>query len=340
MISPDTAPRGMPRGAVVHRVEEELLPEHARLARADPREPFGIEQLETEREVIDAEIDQPVVAGEVLLGRQLHADEQPDVLLDRADVGLGVAQAARSLEAAVEVHERNARFLARGVARLDDVVHGLDRRFGAADVRAGRAEAAVERRTVVPERAHRIDVDPEVGALQHADARHRHVARGLTAVPGGLAAAARPGSARAPRRRGWRSRTPGCPAARTATARTNGSTTGAFIQMSPLQPRVRGDHDLETGSEPRARARDPARAFERHVRRHAQAAAEQIDLELAGVERRIFQVIARGMPRVKPGASRTGCRIPGTRYAVPRATSASVPALTSRAPRPGPRPRR
>jgi hypothetical protein len=96
-----------------------MLPVQARLAGTDPGEPLRIEELEAEGKVIDAEIDQAVVGREVELRGQLQADEQADVLLDRPDVRLGRAQAARALEAAVEVDEGDAglRRAPRGTSR-------------------------------------------------------------------------------------------------------------------------------------------------------------------------------------------------------------------------------
>ena len=89
MISPDTAPRGIRFARSIDRVEEQLLAEHARLARADAREPVRVEELEAEREVIDARPRSAGRSAEILLGRELHADEQADIVLERPHVRRG-----------------------------------------------------------------------------------------------------------------------------------------------------------------------------------------------------------------------------------------------------------
>jgi hypothetical protein len=62
----DDLPRHRPSrhaaDAVAHRVEVQLLPVDPRLAGTNAREPLGIEQFEAERQMVDAECDQPVVA--------------------------------------------------------------------------------------------------------------------------------------------------------------------------------------------------------------------------------------------------------------------------------------
>ena len=80
MISPDTAPRGITLRAVLHRGEV-TAPGRARApcpgrSRANQS---GIDQLDAERQMIDAGGDERVVASKIALGRELHADEQADV---------------------------------------------------------------------------------------------------------------------------------------------------------------------------------------------------------------------------------------------------------------------
>ena len=154
----------------------------------------------------------------------------------------------------------------------------------------GRAEPAVVRRRVVPERADRVDVDAEIGALHHADALHRHVARCLARVPCRLRR--QPDRIDAPSRVVHdRVAASGLPSSRYGDGLPNASATGTFIQISRLA-KQRRNRDLEAGSQSGAGPRDAARAVERHVRRHAKPAAEQIDLELAGVERhRVLRLV-------------------------------------------------
>src|SRR5579872_5090958 len=281
-LAADGAAR-QPARAVVHRLEKQALPDRLGLAGADARKPLRIEELETEGEVIDAELDQAVVPREVLLGRQLQADQEPDVLLHRAHIRLGGGEAPAALEAAVEMDERDARLVLRRVAGFDHVLDRLDGAVRSADVAAGGTEAAVEARRVVPECADRIDVDAEIRSLQHADLRHRQVPRRLALVPR------------------WFLRQPHRIARESAVVidRVSGVRRAAQRVRRPLckgfddrrvhpdvalEPRLRRDDDLETRSEPRAGARNAARPLERDVRGHAQAAAEQIDLQLARVE--------------------------------------------------------
>jgi hypothetical protein len=123
--------------------------------------------------VIDAEADQPVVLCELPLGRELDADEKSDILLDRAYERLHELEAVAALEPAVQMNEGDAGFPLRRPTRLDDVVDRFDGRFGAAHIRAGCAESAVQ--AGLPELADGIDVHAQVCPLQDPDARHRHV---------------------------------------------------------------------------------------------------------------------------------------------------------------------
>jgi hypothetical protein len=131
--------------------------------------------------MIDAEIDQAIVAAEVALRRELYAHEHPDLLLDRADEGLGEFETMPALKATVQMHERDAGFGLRRPAGFDYILDGLLRDLGAADVLARRAEPAIQ--SGRPEFADRVDVDPEVGPLEDADSRHRNVARRQPAIP-------------------------------------------------------------------------------------------------------------------------------------------------------------
>ena len=79
--------------------------------------------------MVDAQVHELVVAREVALGCQLHAYEQPDLLLDRLHERLDLFQTA-NLKPAVEMYERDARFLLRRPAGLDDVAQLLDGRLG------------------------------------------------------------------------------------------------------------------------------------------------------------------------------------------------------------------
>jgi len=126
------------------------------------------------------------VPAEVALRRELHADEQPDTLLDGIDVRLDELEAVHPLKSAIQVHEGDARLFFRRPARLDHVLDALDGRFSRTHVLPRRAEEAIETRLRRPERADRVDVDGEVGSLQHADARHRRVVRRVPRVPGRL----------------------------------------------------------------------------------------------------------------------------------------------------------
>jgi hypothetical protein len=76
---------------------------------------------------------------------------------------------------------------------------------------------------------------------------------------------------------------PGCPCSTYGDRSTKRSTTGAFIQMSRLSHELAGI--LISRPDPRpARVRDTPRAPVSGPRRHAKAAAEQIDLQLARVQ--------------------------------------------------------
>ena len=188
-----------------------------------------------------------------------------------------------ALKPAVQVHERDARLGRRGPAGFDDIGDGLLGGFVGADILSGGAETAVERRRVVPERTLRVDVDAEIGALELADSVHRHIPRRQPRVPAGLRrqlhgvrirgalvddGVATFGSASQPVWRALRE------------ALDDGDVDPDVLPDF----RSRGQDDLEAGSQARARPRDAPRALERDVGRHAQAAAEEVDLELTRVQ--------------------------------------------------------
>src|SRR5262249_44140915 len=163
------------RGTVFERVQEKSLSKHARFARTDALEPVRIEELETEGQVVDAEVDEAVVAAEIFLRCELHADEHSDLFLDRFHVRLGEGDSAGPLEAAVEMDERGGRLVARRRARFNDVGQCLIQGLRAADILTRRAEAAVEGRRIVPERADWVHVDAEICTLEDPDTIHRYI---------------------------------------------------------------------------------------------------------------------------------------------------------------------
>ena len=65
MISPETRPRPELLRRVLHRLEERLLPDRLRLARAELREVLGVLELVAEGEVVGAGLDQVVVLAEL-----------------------------------------------------------------------------------------------------------------------------------------------------------------------------------------------------------------------------------------------------------------------------------
>lgn len=58
-----------------------------------------------------------------------------------------------------------------------------------------------------------------------------------------------------------------------------------FIQISGVRTGAGRDDDLQTRTQPGARTRDRSPTIERNLRGNLQTAAEQIDLQLAGVQR-------------------------------------------------------
>ena len=99
-------------------------PDGALLAGQEAREDLGIVELVAEREVVGAEVAEPVVLPELgrVRGRHgLDADERPDLLLDRLHVGRDLLEAALVLVAGVQVHERDAGLGLRAGRDLDDV---------------------------------------------------------------------------------------------------------------------------------------------------------------------------------------------------------------------------
>jgi hypothetical protein len=120
-----------------------------------------------------------VVALQVAVRRRLHADQQTELVLDAADVGLeDVEVRVAVVVAGVEVDVGDAGLAA---CRAHDLHHLVDRLLVGvvdAEVEAHRAELAVAlRRLLRPVLADLGLVDPEVGALQRADAGHRFAGR-------------------------------------------------------------------------------------------------------------------------------------------------------------------
>ena len=79
-------------------------------------------ELEAEREMIDAERDELVVAREVAFRSQLDADEQAHLLLDRLDVRFDELEAVHALVAAVQVDERGTGLV---LHKLQEIIHLL-----------------------------------------------------------------------------------------------------------------------------------------------------------------------------------------------------------------------
>ncbi len=219
------------------------------------------------------------VLGEVALGSELHAHEQPHLLLDRLDERGDGFEAVASLESAVEMHEGDTRRFLGGPARLDDVLDGLLFHFRIADVAAGRAEAAVE--AARPEFADRVDIDAEVGALQHADPGHRNVARREPVVPPG-----------APRHADGIALAvplvvdlvqPGPANERVGRRLREALRDGRVHPDLRLQTGAGRDDELEPGAEPCPRPGNAPRPVQRHVVGDPDSSAEQIDLELTRV---------------------------------------------------------
>ena len=295
------------------RVEVQLLAVHGRFTWTDGREPARIHELEAEREVIDAERDELVVAREVAFRTQLDADEQAHLLLDRLDVRLDELEAVHALVAAVQVDERGTGLVLRRPASLDHIVDRLDVRLVCADVVAGRAEPALQRGRRLPEGADRVHIDGQVGPLHHADARHRHAPRRLARIPcrsfrqshrilGEVPLVDDPVS---------------LGAAADEVIRRPSRERFVHRHVDPdlrLQRRAGRDRDLETGAQPCPRPRDAPRAVERHALRDDHPAAEQIDLELAGVT---WHGERRGHRRFSSGRTMTAS-------ATARSTASSV----------------
>src|SRR6185437_2093812 len=123
-FSRDCAARHPPR-AVFDQLEKHVLTDRPCLARADAREPGRIDELDAEAEVIDAEPDEPIVSLELALWCELDANQETDLLLDRAHVRLDELERVTTLEAAIQVDEGNARVLLGGGARFHDILDRL-----------------------------------------------------------------------------------------------------------------------------------------------------------------------------------------------------------------------
>src|SRR3954447_4688220 len=170
---------------VLHRLEERVLPDRLRLAGTEAREDFRILEFVAEREVIGSRGDEIVVFIEAVPrnGNGLHADEPADVRADRAHERLRLTKTMDDFAigaifvviAGIEMREDAVRFVARRQRHLDDVRDPLARLLGGADVFAGRAELAGQRRRPAPVETSVRNVDAEVVALEDTDAAHGDV---------------------------------------------------------------------------------------------------------------------------------------------------------------------
>ena len=96
------------------------------LARADLLEELAVEDLEAERDAVDAHLAQRVVALEVAVRRRLDADQEAQLLLDAHDVGLeDVEVGVAVVVAGVEVDVGDARLVARA-ARTTSITSSTD----------------------------------------------------------------------------------------------------------------------------------------------------------------------------------------------------------------------
>ena len=129
--------------------------------------------------------------------------------------------------------------------------------------------SAVERRIGAPEGAHAVDVDAQIGPLQHADAIHGHAARREPGVPRGLRRESRRGTGRRSPRGGCGSPHPAIRPARTETI-ARSAPRAARSPTTVASARIHGNRDLQPGAETRAGPRDgSARHLGPHRRRFA-----------------------------------------------------------------------
>jgi hypothetical protein len=108
MISPDLAlPQLL---AVYSQRRRRAFAYEFFLAGADIGENLRIVQFVAEREMVHAAVDEPVVLGELLLGRGdgLQAHENAHALLERLDVGGRHVEAPALLPAGIEMAESDA----------------------------------------------------------------------------------------------------------------------------------------------------------------------------------------------------------------------------------------
>jgi len=117
--------------------------------------------------------------------RRLHAHEQARLFLDAPKVGLQNIEVGVALVVpGIEVHVRDAGFIARRAHHLQHFLHGLLRRVVYPEVQPHRTEVTIGLRGF----GHPVVTDlrgihTEVGALKGADARHRFAGSGLGVVP-------------------------------------------------------------------------------------------------------------------------------------------------------------
>ncbi len=290
MISPETAP--LPSFLAVYSSAAKNVP-----CPSEPHLPgqylakySRVVELVAEREVVGPELDEPVVLPEVVgeHRRHLDADEAADLFADRLDVRRGEVEPVRAgrlglvlaLVARVEVDERRARFGPCRLRDLDDVLDLLARHLDLADVEARGAELAVTIVAGVPEPARLGDVHPEIGPLEHADRRHRRAARRLPAVPRRLTG--QPHRVR----RVVPAVDDGVGPVLLAQEERRVDREALFDRdVAPDVLEIAGYHQLETRAESRADAVEPAGVpIEGTGGVDADAAAEQLDLQLARIE--------------------------------------------------------
>ena len=96
------------------------------LAGADLLEQAAVEDLEAERDPVDADLLQVVVALEVAVRRRLHADQETELLLDPQDVRLEDVEVGVALVVpGVEVDVGDARLAARRPHHFEHLVDRL-----------------------------------------------------------------------------------------------------------------------------------------------------------------------------------------------------------------------
>ena len=272
-----------PRRAVLHRVEEQLLAERARLSGAHPREPRRDRAARC----------------------RTRNDRRPGRSADRTGVKSrsGVSCTPTSIPTSSLMARTNgsanssARPPWKPPFRCTNVTS--DSSFAAQHVSTTSSTVfaalstpptfwpVVQKRqfrSERPELADRIDVDAEIGALQHADLRHRDVARGQSIVPTRLPGDVHGIARTIPLIEDRVAHRVGRRACTARSARTLDD--GRVHPDRGLEPGAGRDRQLQAGAEPCARAADPARAFQRHIGRNAQPVTEEIDFELARIERR------------------------------------------------------